>query len=461
MKSFPLFNLLDAMSKDQLNLLEKFLNSPFWGTHRDALIFFQYLKKRLGQPLGYDKKAIAADLDIAPERVYLLNNYLTAAVEQFLACTEWLKDSGRQHLYTVKALRKMQQNEAAIRMFDYARRKLDADEMKGIDWQYTDFWLRQEHFSTSMQQGRGRDFNLQSLVNAQEAAFVADRLRIGCLMLSHQAVARHTYHEGLLPAVLQYLETGDLLRIPVIQGYYHGYFTLSGSSNSESHFIRLKALLDTGAEQLPVAERQDFFLMAINFCIRRINQSDKNYIREVFTLYQSGLQQKVLLENGVLSRWTYNNIALSALHLKEFEWTERFLKEYVHLLPGAHREAALHFNLARLYYERRELQQAMLQLLHREHDDVLQNLAAKAMLSRIYWELQETEALYNQLDSIHIYLRRQKVLGYHREVYLSFVKWMKKLLKTNLNDPVSVSQLRAAVENTTALAEREWLLKQL
>ena len=60
MKSFPLFNLLDAMSKDQLNLLEKFLNSPFWGTHRDALIFFQYLKKRLGQPLGYDKKAIAA-----------------------------------------------------------------------------------------------------------------------------------------------------------------------------------------------------------------------------------------------------------------------------------------------------------------------------------------------------------------------------------------------------------------
>ena len=103
----------------------------------------------------------------------------------------------------------------------------------------------------------------------------------------------------------------------------------------------------------------------------------------------------------------------------------------------------------------------MQHLLRMEYDDVLQNLVAKTMLCKIYYELDETDALENQLDSIQIYLRRKKVLGYHKDNYSAIVRFMRKLLAVNPNDVSEKEKLRRDIEQTPTLTEREWFLKRL
>ena len=461
MKSFPVLEIIQSLPKERLKLLEKFMQSPFWVTHKGAMDFFGYLKNNLSDETAFDKDKIAQALNITPDRVYHLNNYVLEAVENFLACMEWNTEPHLQHLHTVRSLRQLNLEEPAEKMLRYARRELDSSPERSTDWLQTDYLWRLESFRTSRQQGRAKDFNLQDLANTQDIAFVAARLQTGCLLVSHQTVARHEYDNGLLRPLLDFLKGHVYLQIPIIGGYYHGYFALVGGEDAEDHFHQLKMILESNGHTFAHEEVHDLYLMAINFCIRRINQSEKIFIQNAFELYQSGLKQGALLENGILSRWTYNNIALAALHLKAFDWVEQFLKEYAVLLPKAHSEGAFHLNMARFYYERRDLRTAMQHLLHREHDDVLQNLAAKTLLSRIYWEMEEVEALYNQLDSIDIYLRRQKILGYHRNVYASFVKIMRKLIKINVLNKKSVEQLRQEITATTTLAEREWLLLQV
>lgn len=461
MKSFPVLEIIQSLPKERLKLLEKFMQSPFWVTHKGAIEFFEYLKANQSDVTAFDKDKIAVALHIAPDRVYHLNNYVLEAVEKFLACMEWTTEPHRQHLHTVKSLRQLNLEEPAVKMLRYARRALDDSRERSTEWLQSDYLWRLESFRTSRQQGRAKDFNLQDLANAQDVAFIAARLQTGCLLVSHQTVARHQYDNGLLQPILNFLKGHNYLQIPIIGGYYHGYFALVGGDDAAEHFHQLKILLESHGHTFAHEEVHDLYLMAINFCIRRINQSEKIFIQNAFELYQSGLKQGALLENGILSRWTYNNIALAALHLKAFDWVEHFLTEYAPLLPMAHREGAFSLNMARFYYERRDLRTAMQHLLHREHDDVLQNLAAKTLLCRIYWELEAVEALYNQLDSIDIYLRRQKILGYHRNVYASFVKIMRKLLKINILNKKNVEQLRQEITATTALAEREWLLLQV
>jgi len=89
----------------------------------------------------------------------------------------------------------------------------------------------------------------------------------------------------------------------------------------------------------------------------------------------------------------------------------------------------------------------------------LQNLRAKVMLCKIYYELNEHNALENQLDSIQIYLRRKKVLGYHRDNFLRIVRYFRRLVGLNFADATGLERFRNDLAAESAATEQEWFLK--
>jgi hypothetical protein len=90
----------------------------------------------------------------------------------------------------------------------------------------------------------------------------------------------------------------------------------------------MKSLLFDSEAQFSRSELREFYLYAINCCIRRLNAAKVNYISEVFDIYRKGLKINILLEGNVLSRFTYNNIVMAGVRMKAFEWTEKFIHEY-------------------------------------------------------------------------------------------------------------------------------------
>jgi len=459
----PILQILRALPPASLRALDKFMASPYFVTHTGTMRLYEYVRAHLqGVPdAPFDKAAAARHLGETPQRLYHLTNYLLEAVERFLALEAWQVRPAEAHLLTVEALRRLQLGDLSASMLRYARRRLYADPHRGTSHHRTAHALHLEAYQLSQQQGRTKAFNLQELSDAQDVALLTEKLRTGCMLLSHEAVAKKTYDKGLLEPVLQFLDGHRFLEIPAVAAYYHGYFAQADGPDSGAHLRQLKILLDLHADQLAMNEVHDLYLMAINFCIRRINRSESAYVRDVFDLYQSGLRHGALLEGRALSRWTYTNIALTALKLHEYDWTYRFLHDYAPLLAAEHRTGTFHFNLARYYYDTGDRAAAMQHLLRMEYDDVLQNLMAKTLLCKIYYETDAHDALDNQLDSIEIYLRRKKVLGYHKDNYTAIVRLMRRLLALNLADKKAVQALREQVEAAPALTERAWFLAQL
>lgn len=464
MVTSPLLSILRALPKDRMRALEKFVRSPYHVTHAGVIQLFEFLKENLneeGLSKNYVERSLLQKGENDPRRVYNLTNYLLETVEKFLAIEDWQSQEHLRNSATVESLRRLQLNKPATTMLRYARKRLDLDKMRGSEFHRAEYRLHWEAYHLSLQQGRAKTSNAQELSDTQDVAFICDKLRTGCLLLSHQKVSKQTYDKGLLDNVLSFVKGHRYLEIPAVAVYYHGYFAQLGGEGSDEHFARLKFLLQEHSPHFSVSETHDLFLMAINFCISRINQQEERFSREIFDLYQSGLQHGALLEYGMLSRWTYNNITLTGLRLKEFEWVKNFLHQYGPLLPESHREGAVNFNLARYYYETGALRTAMQHLLHIEYDDVLHNLAAKTILCKIYFRLGETDALENQLDSIQIYLRRKKVLGYHRDNYVAIVRFTRKLLTINLNNKEESIKLRKEILAAPVLTERDWLLGEL
>jgi len=136
-------------------------------------------------------------------------------------------------------------------------------------------------------------------------------------------------------------------------------------------------------------------------------------LRELFDLYQAGLEQDAFLENGFLSRWTYKNIVTAGLILEEFEWVEGFIYKYESKLERKYRKDSFGYNLACLFYGKKQYDKAISQLQQVKFDDVLLNLNARNLLVKIYLELEEYEALDAHLNSFEVFIRMIKPQKWH------------------------------------------------
>ena len=174
------------------------------------------------------------------------------------------------------------------------------------------------------------------------------------------------------------------------------------------------------------------------------------------------MTNEVFFDNGVLSSFHYKNVSRLGIALGEFDWVEDFLKHYRTSLDPKQREDNYRYNLAFFYFQKPDYDNAMELLRQVNFDDVLYNLDARRMLLRIYYERGEFNPLLSLLDSFKTYIsRHQRDVGYHKKNYLNLIRFMKKMLGSNLSSSRVRARLIEEVDATELIAERAWLLEQL
>lgn len=454
--------LLHALSTPERAALRKYLCSPYLNSRTDVLALFDCLHAPAGQQPTRQAvfQSVFPGQDFEARQLNYTVSYLTKRVEDFIAQREWDADPDARDLYLLRGLRRRRLARLSERAGRAVEKRLEKQPGRDAAYFRQRYALASEQLRGHLQQGRGQEFDFNSLTDAHEKAFVYEKLKLGCMLQSRQAVAAREYGAGLLPVVLYFLKDHPWLEEPTLAAWYHGYHVQS-DSQATTHFERLKTLIFRRSARLPGDERHDLFLLAINFCIRRINSGDADFSRDLFDLYREGLLQGVLLENGALSRWSYNNIVNNALKTGETGWALRFLEDYRPYLEPAFRDTAYFFNLARCRYEMGDHAAALECLTRIEYDDILQNLSAKTLQMKIYYDTAAWQALDSLLDSTAIYLRRKKVLGYHRENFSNILRFMQRLVGLPPGNSPSRESLRQDLENCKVLSEKGWFLQKI
>jgi hypothetical protein len=457
-----LVQILQTLSRQEWRDLEKWLRSPVHNTHPEVTQLFWQLREQISG--GEKLETAAMGRLVAPARadsvdhLHHLKSYLMKSVEDFLLWSAWNAGAVARQQTLAVVYRRRQLGKLAQRARRNAAQLQQSAPARDLDHFEKNVRLEYEAIRQAEQEHTAQTQDLQPLLDAQDIRFALEKLQTGCLMLSQMAVSPRAYDRGLLDPLLRFLENHRHLQIPAIALYYHGYQALL-EPGADGHFQHFKALLQEHGPSFEGEELRNLYLLAVNFCIRRLNRQERAYLREVFDLYQSGIALGVFLENGQLSRFTYTNIAQAGMGLGEFLWVAGFLEQYKKYLPVELREPVSNFNLARLYYETGRPAEAMRCLLRVEHDDIIHNLAAKTLLAKIYFEQGEFNALDSLLDSIEAYIRRKKVLGYHRDNYLGFVRMLRLLHTTEPGNAAKRAEIRQKIAGAKVLAEREWLTR--
>ncbi len=461
-KLFTLFNSLSGVEKRELS---KLLKSPFFNQKSELVELWNWMlsikkqKKKEFPSAEVSYAALFPKESFDPVKWRHLQSLLTIQIEKLFAQRALQAQPIQSDLYLATVFR---QKKLALPLQHVFRRaeerlaKLPQDQFY-YHFQYQVKWEKYAALESLDRAGKNK---LAEVGTSLDIYLVSSKLRLACLMESHRAVSNVDYDASFLPLLLSYLKDHPMREIPLIALYYHCYKALT--DDTEANFRAFRNALEAQQATIPLEERTTFLLLAINFCIKQLNSGEKRYIREALDLYQTGLETQTLLSDGHLSRFAYKNIVALGLRLNEFTWVRKFIDDYAAFLEVAHRDTNRNYNLARLYFTKKEFEKAMPMLAQIDDSDLLLNLDSRVMLLKMYYETEAFNALDNLLASFRILLlRKKKVIGYHQEHYLNLLRYIKKMMRLNQYDKAAVAKFKKEVRGHSGVLEKEWILEQL
>lgn len=466
MKDSKLIRAIKTLDQEELRLFKRFLQSKFFNQHQLVTLLFDYLRNQLKRKHPNWSKE-AAYLEITGEKSFKnkpmrdVMSYLFKLLNQFLVYREMHDSPTKEGLELCKAYRKRN----LLKLFESNARKTELLNQnaptQNVDYLRQKYLLEQEKYYAIIQKGRAKATNLQEVSDSLDISYFANRLRQSSIMLAHQSVYNTAYQTGLTKEVLNEVEQRQLYHIPAIGLYYYYYKAQTNSENLE-YFKLLQTTLAKHASLFDALEIRDIYLLGINIGIKNLNQGNADFVPVLLEIYKSGIEQKILYNSETLSRFTFKNVIALALGLKQYEWVKNFIEEQVQFLDPQTKDSSYQYNLAKLHYCKGEYGKALkLLVLTTSSDDVYMSLDTKILLTRIHYEQENFDALESLINSFKSFIRRKKIISYHRESYRNFLNCLIKLTNVNPFDKTAKKTLRDEIKQLQALPEKDWFLLQL
>jgi hypothetical protein len=474
MLNSKLYNLFARLSAAQKREIRGFIALPLVNQRAEVLRLWAFLENaKSDKPDDFDrKKAFQAVFDaeklFEEQPLRHVQSWLLTAIEKYLAYRNFSENEALHDLHLAKAYQKLRLSEQQQQVLQNVEKTLNKTQ-NSPETLHLRYQIECDRYEILTDNQRKTDLNLTELGYTLDAAFVVNKLREACYTRAHEAVSKQQYRVRFLENVLQQIENEPIMLAEPLIAAYHWAYQLAISVEQAQDAIMTAypnfkkiVLAENTKTTLRFTQnvQHELWIAALNFCIKNINSGQNEFYTEILIWYKYGLSAEILLKNNEISPFTYRNIVTAACRCAEFDWVKIFVKEYKNKLPAAIREATYDLNLARLLYEAHDFEAALPILARFSSDDSLQNFAAKTLLLKMLFEMQEIDALETHLSSFAQYIRRKGVkTGYHQANYENIIRFTRKIIYTH--DKTALHELENEIKTTTPLTEKNWLLKQI
>lgn len=466
MRDSKLLDVLRNLDAKEIKQLSKFVRSPIHNSNQTTTDLLDYILK---VSPNYDssrleKHIVFAELfptmDYNDTYMRRLMSDLFKVCEEFIAWLRFQDNKEAQQLELLSFYREKKLD----KHFNTILRKLKKNsEVRPIDekFYYTAFQIEREiALNIGRRKDRGMEPNLQLISDKLDAYYLLLKLKSCCSIVNHQQLTKKDYELPLLEEILEHLNKKDYNHLPLVKFYQYTLLSLL-EGKDKSHFINLRRVLLDHIGKLPKVEVSMMFVHAKNYCIRQINGGDDSYLTEALELYKVELDKGLALEEGYLSPFIYHNMISLGIKIGDFDWTESFIQKYTEKLEPIFKESNYQFNMARLYFSKKEFEK-IIPLLHQiEPQEVFMELTSKTLLMKTWYELKEFDSLLSLTDSFRMFLSRKKQLSYHRTIHQNIIKFIKQLVRLQVADSSKLQEFEDKIKETQYLSEKEWFLEKI
>ncbi len=469
MHNSKLIGIIKQFDKKELKRFDEFLRSPYFNKSAELSLFFAFLRKfapEFSKSSMTKEKAYAA---VHPGKAYnekkvgyYMSDLLKCA-EQFLIVQGTLNEPFASQFQLLQQYN----NWNLEKPFHSCLRdivKLQKEHPhQDSNYYYQQYLVENETNEFLLNNGQNRlkiDQSLQRLINNLDLYYLTMKLRYSCEFINRQTIVSADYDSSMLAEVRQHLDGRDYDDVPSIAIYHQILRTLMDSDN-EAHFYKLRDLLDENQHKFSQREARNMYVYALNFCATKINNGQLNFVREAFGVYKRLIDNDLMLIRGQMNVGAFKNINTIACMAEEYEWATQFINDYHGHIQEKDRENALMFNLALLHFYKSEFDQAHAYLNKVVPDTLVFNLDTRLLLLRVYYEMDESEALTALLSSFRIYLKRNRVISDAlRDAYLNLIQFVRELMRAEGNKE-KLDGIHANILKSNRVGAKKWLLQKV
>jgi len=468
MHKSKLIATLRTLTGKEIKRFESYINSPFFNKTEKVIELFNVIKKHhpafaehyVSKEVIFSKLFPKEKLDEQKLR-YIMSD-LSRLLEDYLCYEEYDRNAiYKKHLlldtFDARGLDKY-----FLSTLDEAKLQQNAQPYRDVNYYFNQHLVEANAYEHSLaSKPRAISSSLQEAVDNLDYYYLSNRLRYACAMLGRETMIQEKYNNLFLDQIFEFLSKSNLDHVPSVSIYLQIARTYMEPGN-EKHYQKLMTLLDGFFQQFPKEEIRDIYTHAINYLLRNLNAGREELLPELIALYKTLISKEIIFDNGYLKPFGVLNIVTAALRGGELEWTEKFLQYYKEKFDPEFRESTYVYNMANLYYHKKEFSKALRLMQTVEIDDIYYHLGAKVLLLKTYYELEESEPFFSLVDAFTNYLKRNKLISdRQRIIHLNFVKYIKKLMQMRLGSKVAVAAVRSDIQENKTTVNMPWLLEKL
>jgi hypothetical protein len=154
------------------------------------------------------------------------------------------------------------------------------------------------------------------------------------------------------------------------------------------------------------------------------------------------------------------NSITSALAVEEIEWAENYYDKYKEKILPELKEDVLNLSLARIYYSKKEYENAIMILNRISYKKYSFYLRSKMILAQIYYDNKEYEPTGYLIDAAKHYLNRkkEKMSVSEYDMFRNFFVFLGRLLNLSKEDKYI---FKKELEKKQNIVNKEWLLNKI
>jgi hypothetical protein len=473
MHSGKLLSLLKTFTKKELRRCGEFVRSPYFNKNEKAIALFS-----LVEPFAPDFddelllkenvfKRIFPGEDFVEQKVRDVMSELTDVVENFIITKESETDEIQRKLHLSHYYERHERRKYA----EQAARDAEKLLLKAVEKDPAFFKdlaeLEEVKVLFDDHNRKVRDF--LPAMRALDNFYLLKKLEMAALMANDaNAWGDGAVKIPFLKEILQHIGENPSQYSPTIRGFYHGISVLLSHGESavfKTHFPFLKEILLKESDEIPAAQKRNFFTLATNLAYTQAEKGEPQFYKEAFELSHKIIEINAQDENYSLPATVYEGTAALGIIAGEYDWVENFAETFKNFVPAGHIENSYPYTMARLMLRRKDFKKVLHYLLSVEFSDYDYYLSAKQMLVRAYYELGETESIFFTLEAVKKYLQRAKEIPAEvHENYKEYFRICAALTRLNDNPERTkkhIEKLRDDVLKSPAIPLKDWFLEKL
>lgn len=465
MKNTQLIEILASLNKSEFKEFGKYIISPFFNNRSEVIRFFNAIKKFY--PL-FDSEELSEEVifilvypgkDFSDVLMRKLISLTTNLVLDFIAVKGFKENTLS---YNVMLMDKLRERKLPV-LFE-KRSKITGELLENIKRDIIYYEHKLKH--TSILNGHFLNSDERSMISKFQielddlVEFFLSFAMIQYIRISEWSKSiKMSYDMKFYDEVVNYFKSKDENEVTLSTLYFN--IMMMVNTEEVKYFNNIMKFRKIFEPHLSDIDDYNIIIMSMQYCYKKVLKGNFEYRKQMFDTSKI-IFDKNLIPAGFLEPYLFTNIIRNASYIKEFDWAEKFIKDYKNRLNPDKMNELTDYSFAMIEMGKGNFEKSLAHLSKINIEMSNMKMEIKNLLIMIYYELNYIEELISMIDSYKHFLKRDKTISDQTRIQNSlFIRLVSDLVKVKLKgDRESVDLYKKELDKTDYFILKDWLLRK-